>query len=220
MKVFEVFSSIDGEINGFFGIGQYATFIRLAGCNLTCPYCDVADAQRTEKSSDYTPEQLYDVVVTGIRKVTITGGEPLLQTGEVQELISLLEQQEICTTIETNGTQPLLLKRQSLFTRYVVDWKLDYPPMDDVLTNLTSLDVLKIVIQLGSQWSFFLRLFPIILKRTKAHIAVCAVNDGSKEAILLDARSLYHGLLPNTEWERNLNRLSLNVQLHKLLGVD
>ena len=37
MKVIEIFDSIDGE-----GIrtGQCATFIRLAGCNLRCSYCD------------------------------------------------------------------------------------------------------------------------------------------------------------------------------------
>ena len=39
MRVYSVYSSVDGEVNGFYQ-GRQATFIRLAGCNLNCSYCD------------------------------------------------------------------------------------------------------------------------------------------------------------------------------------
>ena len=40
LDVYSVYNSIDGEVNGFNGIGECTTFIRLKGCNLKCPYCD------------------------------------------------------------------------------------------------------------------------------------------------------------------------------------
>ena len=101
-KIAEIFESINGE--GTLA-GQLAFFIRFTGCNLNCSYCDtkwanVPDAKYTEMTAD---EILDQVKKSGIKNVTVTGGEPLIQ----QEIIPLLE--TLCwdgryVEIETNGS--------------------------------------------------------------------------------------------------------------------
>ena len=101
-KIAEIFESINGE--GTLA-GQLAFFIRFTGCNLNCSYCDtkwanVPDAKYTEMTAD---EILSEVKKSGIKNVTVTGGEPLIQ----QEIIPLLE--TLCgdgryVEIETNGS--------------------------------------------------------------------------------------------------------------------
>ena len=101
-KIAEIFESINGEGTH---AGQLAFFIRFTGCNLNCSYCDtkwanVPDAKYTEMTAD---EILSAVKKSGIKNVTVTGGEPLIQ----QEIIPLLE--TLCgdgryVEIETNGS--------------------------------------------------------------------------------------------------------------------
>lgn len=105
-QVVETFVSINGE-----GVkaGQLAVFIRFHGCNLSCAYCDTRWAN--EKDASYTlmtKEEIYTYVKgTGIKNVTLTGGEPLKQPG-IGELISLLcRDGNLAVEIETNGSIPL-----------------------------------------------------------------------------------------------------------------
>ena len=101
-KIAEMFSSINGEGTH---AGQLAFFIRFTGCNLNCSYCDTKwanapDATYTEMTAD---EILSEVKKSGIKNVTVTGGEPLIQ----QEIFPLLEM--LCgdgryVEIETNGS--------------------------------------------------------------------------------------------------------------------
>ena len=77
-NVVEKFVSINGEGRR---AGELAVFIRFAGCNLNCTYCDTAYA--IPMDCDYEKQELSELVdyieETGIRNVTLTGGEPLLQ---------------------------------------------------------------------------------------------------------------------------------------------
>ncbi len=69
--------------------GQLVVFIRFAGCNLNCSYCDTTWANKEDVSYDFmTSDDIYKYIKsTEIRNVTLTGGEPLLQEG----IIELLE---------------------------------------------------------------------------------------------------------------------------------
>ncbi len=128
MKVVEIFDSIDGE-----GIraGQPATFIRLAGCNLRCSYCDTAYALFGEdKPCDYTemsPEEIAARVNKNYRRVTLTGGEPLIHR-DCAGLCGLLLKAGIEVNIETNGAAdiaPYLAlddREKKLF--FTIDYKL------------------------------------------------------------------------------------------------
>ena len=102
MKVVEKFISINGEGRR---AGELAVFIRFKGCNLNCSYCDTKWAN--EPACDYeelSPDKICEYVSeTGIKNVTLTGGEPLLQK-DIRSLVEkLLNKSDIRVEIETNG---------------------------------------------------------------------------------------------------------------------
>ena len=106
MRVAEKFISINGE-----GVraGELAVFVRFQGCNLRCHYCDtkwalVQDCPYEEMS----PEQIHAYTKnTGIKNVTLTGGEPLLQKDMDRLLAILLADEDLRVEIETNGAVDL-----------------------------------------------------------------------------------------------------------------
>lgn len=102
MTISEIFSSIQGESSY---AGLPCTFIRLAGCNLRCSYCDTRFAY--EGGYHMTSEALVRTVEeAGLDLVEITGGEPLLQR-EVLELARVLLDEGRTVLIETNGSQDI-----------------------------------------------------------------------------------------------------------------
>jgi len=111
LKITEIFSSIQGE-----GLrqGEPTHFIRLAGCNLRCAFCDTKYGW--ERGKDFT---LLDILETTKKNhtrfpadwVCLTGGEPLLQ--DVAELVLMLKQEGFCVQVETNATN---------YRRLDVDW--------------------------------------------------------------------------------------------------
>ncbi len=105
-KVAEIFSSVNGEGPRS---GQLAVFIRMCGCNLKCEYCDTKWAGG--EGSDFrwmsTEEIMSAVRQYGIRNVTLTGGEPLIQK-EIGELLAELTREPgLRVEVETNGSVPL-----------------------------------------------------------------------------------------------------------------
>ncbi|NDL68638.1 putative 7-carboxy-7-deazaguanine synthase QueE [Anaerotalea alkaliphila] len=106
VKVVEKFTSVNGE-----GplCGQLATFIRFAGCNLKCSYCDTAWANDGDvPCAHMEPDEIHQHCKSiGIRNITLTGGEPLLQDGIDGLLVLLSRDRELHVEIETNGSVPL-----------------------------------------------------------------------------------------------------------------
>ncbi len=100
LNISEIFCSIQGESTY---AGLPCIFIRLAGCNLRCDYCDTTYSYKSEitlsindiitKIKEYDPVKL----------VEITGGEPLLQP-EVFKLIESLHKNGYTILLETNGS--------------------------------------------------------------------------------------------------------------------
>ncbi|MFA6003317.1 MAG: 7-carboxy-7-deazaguanine synthase QueE, partial [Elusimicrobiota bacterium] len=102
LKLVEVFSSIQGE-----GIclGQRQVFVRLAGCNICCRYCDTPKAA----SAVWTPRRLQAVVSRLLDQrphdaVAWTGGEPLLQARALAPMLAWVRQRGGRNLLETNGT--------------------------------------------------------------------------------------------------------------------
>jgi len=103
-QVNEIFHSIQGE--GFW-VGTPAVFIRFAGCNLSCPWCDTNHSNQEELIG---PEILTQAVVsvgdpTNCWRVILTGGEPGLQVD--RDLLQQLRLSFGQVAIETNGTQDI-----------------------------------------------------------------------------------------------------------------
>ena len=100
MIVSEVFRSIQGEGRRQ---GYPCTFLRLAGCNLSCTWCDTAYA-RTGGVELPGDEVVRMVTALPGSLICITGGEPLLQGDELLPLIRTLHERGYAIEIETNGT--------------------------------------------------------------------------------------------------------------------
>ena len=95
--IVEIFSSIQGEgVN----LGKPANFIRFAGCNLQCAWCDTEWKKPTEK---LTREEILSRLDKKVKLVVLTGGEPLMQK-ELLWLVADLRTAGYTVAVETNGT--------------------------------------------------------------------------------------------------------------------
>lgn len=132
MKVVEIFGSIDGEGKR---TGQLATFIRLAGCNLRCGYCDTKYSFDTETAKEMSIKEIIDEChKIGYHNITLTGGEPLIQE-DVNKLIVHLCTSGYQVNIETNGSVDLtdliyLRKGYDLDLFFTVDYKTKFSLMN------------------------------------------------------------------------------------------
>lgn len=104
LKVSEIFFSIQGESTY---VGLPCVFIRLAGCNLRCRWCDAAYAQTPDQGEDFSIEQIIgEIKKFNCKLVEITGGEPLSQK-ETPALINRLLKLGYEALLETNGSVDL-----------------------------------------------------------------------------------------------------------------
>lgn len=103
LPVMEAFYTIQGE--GFHQ-GRAAYFIRLAGCNVGCFWCDVKESWDVDKH----PKIALDEIIAQAAKepgrlAVITGGEPLMHN--LDELTCRLQNEGFETNIETSGSFPM-----------------------------------------------------------------------------------------------------------------
>lgn len=145
--VTEIFDSIDGEGKR---TGYMAVFLRLAGCNLRCSYCDTAYSLTLEDTAEALTEEevLSRIRAYPWKRVTMTGGEPMLHP--LHHLCEVLGEEGYDINIETNGAVPLWRERpEGVF--YTMDFKCSGSGMKsymnlDNFKLLTGKDVLKFVV--------------------------------------------------------------------------
>lgn len=122
MRVYSIFPSLNGEVCSAHQ-GSPTTFIRLAGCNLRCKWCDTKYALEPTTGTEMSVEQVVEkVCLSPFRRVTITGGEPLLQFEEFRKLVSMLNSEGIGVSVETNGS----ITTDYIGWRNVDSWVVDY----------------------------------------------------------------------------------------------
>ena len=105
-RVNDIFYSLQGEGRH---TGRAALFVRFAGCNLRCPFCDTDFNSYHEWSEDYIVTELLahciDHGVIGNKPmVVLTGGEPTLQVDE--KFVDMLHEEGFCVAMESNGILP------------------------------------------------------------------------------------------------------------------
>lgn len=218
MYLIEIYKSIQGE-SSF--AGQPCIFVRLAGCNLRCSWCD----------SEYTFTGGYklseDEVVAEIAKlapvklVEFTGGEPLLQERELVPLMKRLLGGGYELMIETSGERPV--ENVPKAVHKIVDVKC--PGSGEAgrfrMTNLASLterDEVKFVITNREDYEFardFIR-NNALEKRAGALLLSPAFSKTptpkrSTENCLLDPRELVEWMLADGLDAR------LSLQIHKYI---
>ena len=189
LQLAEIFYSIQGE--GVF-TGTPAVFVRLAGCNLSCDFCD------TDYSLKFCAS--VDQVVARVREaggdcpmVILTGGEPLAQS-ESLALIEALRRDARRVHIESNGT---------IYTELPSDVWLCVSPKERVDARMISrANELKLIVdeRVPEEW----------LAQANDTQAVLLQPEGNKPknvALALDFIKAHP------------RRLRLSLQTHKLIGV-
>lgn len=141
MKVVEKFVSINGEGQR---AGELAAFIRFAGCNLNCSYCDTKWANEYDiKYEENSITELVNFAVnSGVKNITLTGGEPLLQD-EIYSLIKALRNEDFNVEVETNGAVDIANVKAINGVSVTIDFKTPSSGMEkfmlmgnyDLLTN-------------------------------------------------------------------------------------
>jgi len=99
LSIAEIFASIQGEGSR---AGLPCAFVRLAGCNLSCRYCDTEFARQGGREM-CVEEVIAEVLAFGLPLAEVTGGEPLLQEACPTLLTGLLEG-GLEVLLETNGS--------------------------------------------------------------------------------------------------------------------
>jgi 7-carboxy-7-deazaguanine synthase len=155
MQIIEIYKSLQGESSY---AGLPCVFVRTAGCNLRCAWCD----------SEYTfkggQRMTLDDVEGEVRRlspggglVEITGGEPMLQEAEVVELMERLLSAGYTVLVETSGER--LLDKVPPTVVKIVDVKCPHSGeggtfRNENLRHLTAHDELKFVLASRTDYEF------------------------------------------------------------------
>ena len=187
----EIFESLQGEGRN---TGRPCVFVRFAGCNLKCPWCDTNVSRRFSLS---LADLVSEVKSFKARSVVLTGGEPSLVEG-MPELVAALKKEGFWIAVETNGTES---PDWFQFVDYVAcSPKAEYADLvrleraDEVRIVASSEDVVEFARKMKSR-----------ISATDYYISPCDRNGKIDYATAKFVLSSLEGF-------------SLSVQLHKILG--
>lgn len=200
MKVNEIFYSLQGE--GHY-TGTPAVFVRFAGCNLRCWFCDT-DFETGEEMSEV--EIVRAVSQFPSHYVVLTGGEPTLQL--TASLCDKLHAQGYYLMMETNGTRPLPEGCQ-------IDWITCSPKLIEdgegmrklAAIRLRHIDELKVVFEDSPTQD--MSLYEQI-PATEYRLQPCDTQDSLGNQSILNKTIKY--ILQHPKWK-------LSLQTHKILNV-
>ena len=187
MKINEIFYSLQGE--GHY-TGTPAVFVRFAGCNLKCSFCDTDFTSFTEMTED---DIVREIGQYPTNHIVITGGEPTLQI--TASLVSKLHEAGKYVQIETNGTNVLP-------DGCNIDWVTCSPKYKAVRQQ--HIDELKVVFE-GQDMSQY-----DCLTASEYRLQPCDTQDEGKNKEIL--RQTIDFILKNPKWK-------LSLQTHKILNV-
>ncbi|MBO4812519.1 MAG: radical SAM protein [Prevotella sp.] len=198
-----IFYSLQGEGRN---TGRAAVFIRFAGCNLRCPFCDTEFDTFTEMTADGLFAAIGTVVGSIAADtsplVVLTGGEPTLQADEA--LVDLLHQHGYEVAMESNGTRPAPRN---------LDWLTVSPKLSGEKFKLSGErlpDELKIVFDETTDPESFL---PTLNSHSSPllYLQPCDTGDPIRNAAIMQRCVDY--IKHHPQWR-------LSLQTHKLIGIE
>lgn len=207
IPIIEIFNSIEGE-----GIrsGKLCTFIRIAGCNLRCSYCDTKYSFNVADATQMTVEQILEHVESyRCDLITLTGGEPLLNKEVINRLLPALLEHGYQVNVETNGSIDISTIERSHNLMFTIDWKSPSSGMEDKMlpTNLVNAarhDVIKFVV--GDLNDLIAMNRVLKTYDIKAHVYVSPVFGNIELADIVQFMK-----------DNRLNGVTLQIQLHKVI---
>lgn len=206
MKIIEMFLSIQGEgVNS----GLPTFFVRLAGCNLRCSYCDTKYSYSGghEMSINDVMSEIIKKIM-GFKLVCITGGEPLINE-ETGKLIDSLIKKKFEVDIETNGSVLISKFPNSKNILYSLDIKCPSSKMSKEMEfkNLSLLEKKDQVKFIIGDWKDFIYAKKIVVKfgLVKRTNVIFSPVDG------VDADKLVKWIL-----KEKLN-VRVGLQIHKVI---
>lgn len=208
--VAERFVSINGEGRK---AGELAVFIRFRKCNLSCSYCDTKWANTEDCPAEMlSAEQIAGYVYgTGVKNVTLTGGEPLLQEN-LGELIDILMEQGNSVEIETNGSISIAeLSRRENRPSFTLDYKLPNSNMEREMdlgnyNYIRQNDTVKFVAGSISDLETAVKIIEKYELLKKCNVYISPVFNRINPADIVDFMK-----------KNNLNGVKLQLQLHKFI---
>lgn len=209
--VVEIFTSINGE--GPLA-GQLAVFIRMKGCNLSCSYCDTKWANETDAPArEMTANQIYQTILeSGIKNVTLTGGEPLYRPF-IKELLELLaSDSSLHIEIETNGSinlEPFC--DLGISVSFTMDYKLSCSNMEQkmCLNNFSILepkDTVKFVVGSLADCQKAFEIIQSYQLEGRCHIYLSPVFGMIEPSQIVEFMK-----------QNKMNGINLQIQMHKVI---
>lgn len=209
-SVAEKFVSINGE-----GVraGELAVFIRFAGCNLKCGYCDTKWANAVDAPAEKmgSKDILEYILSTGVKNVTLTGGEPLLRQ-EMGELIDTLMSAGLRVEIETNGSIHLREFADRVYRPvFTMDYKLPSSGMEEYMCSdnfgcLEKHDTVKFVSGSMEDLERAVEVIESHHLTERCHVYISPVFGKIEPADIVEFMK-----------EKKLNDVRLQLQLHKFI---
>ena len=202
LQVNEIFASIQGE--GYW-TGLPCVFLRLQGCNLDppCAWCDTPQAQGWSTTKTHNVMDVMDIVNSFKPcTVVVTGGEPMMQSDALKELIRL-DMGSHRWHLETNGT----IKIPNMFQWVTISPKYGQNPPVIVAAYA---DELKFVIAYLSDISSM----PILNQNDYPYLKRVWLQPVSNDPEMIKMCVDWLLSIPSSE-----QLFGLSVQVHKLIGV-
>ncbi len=198
LNISEIFYSLQGE--GFHA-GTPAVFVRSAGCNLACDFCDTDFSPKEKLSVDAILERLAEFPC---RFLVLTGGEPTAQP-RLRDLVQRLQGLGYYVAMETNGSSEDNLG---------VDWVTVSPKLSQKGKWLLKRgDELKLVYEAQDlafyEDSEFAHYF---LQPKEIRTGRWGQGERNVEATLAERGKTVAAVLARPRWK-------LSLQLHKELGL-
>ena len=213
LPVIEQFISLDGEGPT---AGELAYFVRFNDCNLRCSWCDtVYSWDGTSPIVHKTPQAIYDdIKASGVKNVTLTGGEPLIQQNIIPLLKLLAEDSSLCIHIETNGAvniAPVRAACPAENIHYILDYKLPTSAMESHmcmanLEQVTASDVYKFVIASEEDLARTIEIIKQYTLEETCQVFLSPVREQIDPLVIVDAMKAHC-----------MNNVRLQLQLHKIL---
>jgi 7-carboxy-7-deazaguanine synthase len=205
MKICEIFRSLQGE--GTL-IGTPTVFVRTAGCNLECAWCDTPYAKK-EGDEMTVPEILEKVKAFETHFVCVTGGEPLFQKESVKLIDDLLKA-GYHVSVETNGSISLEDLPCSMNMMISMDIKCPTSGMSEQM-DMSNLELLSPIDQLKF----------VVANREDMMYATKILRDYKVESIVIFTPVGGMDLEPVADFvlKKKLN-IRVLPQLHKLIWGD